>query len=440
MKEYLNYKNTNLPWLKKIPSHWTLSKFKFVSELVTGNSLNEDQKIKYESENSEDLPYISSKDIDVDFHKVNYDNGLRIPKKNNIFKTSPIGSFLMVVEGGSSGRKIAFLEQEVCFVNKLCSFYSDQITKFQFYFVQSSNFQDVFKLSMSGLIGGVSIASLKNFALILPSLEEQKKIVCFLDKNIFLINELLLKIEKKIALYEEQKDSIIYEVVTKGLNNNVKFKKSNIDWIGEIPCHWNLNKVGNNTYVKGRIGWKGLKNNDFKDSGPFLITGTDFNNDGSINWDLMYHVDQWRYDEDPYIQVKDKDVLITKDGTIGKVVYVKNLRGPTCLNSGIFLTRPLYKEYLPRYFYWILNSNIFKVFVEYNSGGSTIKHLYQNVFVDFKFPIPPLEEQLKMTNFLDEKINNIDRSISKEKNKIKLLKELKKTLISEVVTGKIKID
>ena len=81
MKEYLNYKNTNLPWLKKIPSHWTLSKFKFVSELVIGNSLNEDQKIKYESENSEDLPYISSKDIDVDFHKVNYDNGLKFSKK-----------------------------------------------------------------------------------------------------------------------------------------------------------------------------------------------------------------------------------------------------------------------------------------------------------------------------------------------------------------------
>ena len=102
------------------------------------------------------------------------------------------------------------------------------------------------------------------------------------------------------------------------------YKDSGVEWIGEIPSRWYLNKVGNNTYVKGRIGWKGLRSEDFIDEGPFLITGTDFNKDGSINWENMYHVDQERYDEDPFIQLQDHDVLITKDGTIGKVVYVGN--------------------------------------------------------------------------------------------------------------------
>ena len=99
-------------------------------------------------------PYVSSKDIDVEFQTVKYNNGLRIPRINNPLKISPKGSFLMVIEGGSSGRKKVYLEQDVCFVNKLCSFNSRENTKFQYYFIQSSNYQDKFKLSMSGLIGG----------------------------------------------------------------------------------------------------------------------------------------------------------------------------------------------------------------------------------------------------------------------------------------------
>ena len=212
------------------------------------------------------------------------------------------------------------------------------------------------------------------------------------------------------------------------------YKDSGIEWIGEIPNSWNFNKVGNNTYVKGRIGWKGLRSEDFIDEGPFLITGTDFNKDGSINWDNTYHVDQERYDEDPFIQLQDHDVLITKDGTIGKVVYVGNLKGPTCLNSGIFLTRPTKEEYISKYFFWLLNSNIFKVFVDYNSGGSTIQHLYQNVFVNFRFPIPPLSEQQQIVSFLDTKTTLIDSLIEKTYRKIELLKENRTSLIKEVVT------
>ena len=156
-------------------------------------------------------------------------------------------------------------------------------------------------------------------------------------------------------------------------------------------------------------------------------------------WDNIYHVNQERYDEDPFIQLRDHDVLITKDGTIGKVVYVGNLKGQTCLNSGIFLTRPTKEEYIPRYFFWILNSNIFKTFVNYNSGGSTILHLYQNVFVNFKFPIPSIHEQQEIVSFLDKQTGLIDNALSNEKKRIKLLKEYRQSLISHIVTGKIRI-
>ena len=272
-----------------------------------------------------------------------------------------------------------------------------------------------------------------------PPLEEQKLISRYLDKKTEQIDRLVEKIQKKIELLKEQRIALINQYVTKGLDPNVEMKDSGIEWIGEIPVHWNLNKVGYNTYVKGRIGWKGLTSEDFIDEGPYLITGTDFNSDGTINWDNVYHVDQKRYDEDPYIQLRDHDVLITKDGTIGKIVYVGNLKGQTCLNSGIFITRATNDEYIQRYFFWVLNSNIFKAFIKFNSGGSTILHLYQNVFVKFKFTIPPIQEQNEIVNYLDKQTKFIDHLLSNEEKRIKLLREYRCSLISSAVMGKVRI-
>jgi type I restriction enzyme, S subunit len=206
-------KDSGSEWIGDIPKHWNISKFKYVSSLYSGNSLNENQKIKFQSENSEDIPYISSKDIDSVLQNINYDNGLRIPRKNNNFKKAPIGSFLMVIEGGSAGKKIAYLEQEVCFVNKLCAFDSSENTKFQYYFVQSRIFQNKFKSLISGLIGGVSISNLKNIELILPSLQEQNDIVNVLDEKTKKI-DLLIKMENnRISLLTEHRKSLVSTVV-----------------------------------------------------------------------------------------------------------------------------------------------------------------------------------------------------------------------------------
>lgn len=213
-----------------------------------------------------------------------------------------------------------------------------------------------------------------------------------------------------------------------------KYKDSGVEWIGEVPSHWDKDRVKRTTYVKGRIGWKGLRSDDFIDEGPFLITGTDFHSNGSIVWDNMYHVSQERYDEDPFIQLRVDDVLITKDGSIGKVVHVDYLKGQTCLNSGIFITRPLDGRYTGRYFFWLLNSRVFQLFVDLNSGGSTIQHLYQNVFERFTFPIPPLPEQHQIVSFLDEKTSLIDDLINKKEQKIGLLKEYRTSLINRVIT------
>jgi len=163
------------------------------------------------------------------------------------------------------------------------------------------------------------------------------------------------------------------------------YRDSGVEWIGEVPDGWEIKKIKHTTYVKGRIGWQGLKSDEFIEKGPFLVTGTDFI-DGEVNWETCYHVLEERYNEDPYIQIRENDLLITKDGTIGKTAIVKNLPDIACLNSGIFLTRSISEDYITEFMYWILNSVVFSKFIDYTKTGTTINHLYQNVFVDFAFP------------------------------------------------------
>ena len=293
---------------------------------------------------------------------------------------------------------------------------------------------------VSGIRQGKNIAwdDFSDIYLLKPSLYEQKLISQYLNKKTSKIDSLIEKIEKKIELLNEQKTALINQYVTKGLDSNVDMKDSRFEWIGDIPKHWGCDRVGRTTYVKGRIGWKGLRSEDFLDEGPYLLTGTDFVN-GSINWSKCYRVDEERYAEDPFIIIQNDDVLITKDGSIGKIAHVREMRGPSTLNSGIFVTRPLNKKYLQRYFYWILSSSLFSKFIQYNSSGSTILHLYQNVFERFFFPLPPLLEQKVISQHLDKKTSQIDLLIEKIETKVKLLKEYHQSLISSVVTGKIRI-
>lgn len=203
--------------------------------------------------------------------------------------------------------------------------------------------------------------------------------------------------------------------------------------IEDFPEHWTLTRIKFNSLVKARVGWHGLKSDDFTEVGPYLVTGSDFKGK-FIQWKNCYHCDEERYEQDPYIQLTNGDLLITKDGTIGKVALVSQLDGKATLNSGVFVVRPLRSDYTTQYYYWLLLSRSFTDFVDYYKTGSTIAHLYQETFVNFKYPLPPYEEQQKIASFLDHETAKIDILIAKQEKLIELLKEKRQAVISQAVT------
>lgn len=218
------------------------------------------------------------------------------------------------------------------------------------------------------------------------------------------------------------------------------YKDSGVEWIGEIPVSWKLKRIKHTTYVKGRIGWKGLRSDEFlEESDSFVVTGTDFKK-GKIKWETCYQIPKERYDEDPFIQLKEGDLLITKDGTIGKIAIVKDMPKIATLNSGVFVTRPKTDDYKSEYLYWVLESDVFKSFYDHNKSGSTIQHLYQNVFNEFKFTCPTLEEQARINKYLNQKTKSLDKLIAKKEQLIKLLEEERTTIINQAVTKGINPD
>ncbi len=213
-----------------------------------------------------------------------------------------------------------------------------------------------------------------------------------------------------------------------------EYEDSGVQWLGEIPSHWETRPLKYSCSLKGRIGWNGLRSEEFQDTAfAYLVTGQDFIG-SEIDWSKCYQISQERYDEDPFIQLNNGDMLITKDGTIGKVAKVTNLDKPACLNSGIFVIKQKGSFFNQGFLYWMLSSNVLKEFNVYTQTGATIAHLYQNVFENMPCLLPPISEQQAIATYLDTVTSKIDEAIAQQQKMIDLLNERKQIIINNAVT------
>ena len=268
---------------------------------------------------------------------------------------------------------------------------------------------------------GLSVGIVSRLNVIYPeSIEEQGKII----KTLSEVDKLIFDQQKLIRKKKDIRQGTMQMLVT---------GKKRLDGFDGEWVKINLSK---NSKLKARIGWHGLTTAEYLNEGySYLITGTDFK-DGQINWSGCHYVDYDRYAQDPNIQVSNGDLLLTKDGTIGKVAYVADLTRPATLNSGVFLVKPITYAYTAHFMFYVLESSVFKDFLQQLSAGSTINHLYQKDLVKFDLYVPPTrEEQEAIAGILFD----MDSDIHRLEKKLSKYQKIKQGMMEELLTGKVRL-
>lgn len=291
--------------------------------------------------------------------------------------------------------------------------------KYFYYFFSKNFINEVEKYTAKSSVDSVRRAMIADMQFPHPEITEQKEIVKALSSFDTYIDDLAELIEKKKGI----RDGALEDLIT---------KKTRLNGFADDWTPVTFNQV---ITPKARIGWQGLKKHEYLRSGySYLIGGTDFNN-GTVSLDNISYVSKERYDMDTNIQVSENDVLVTKDGTIGKVAIVPELNKPATLNSGVFVFRTN-SRLVPAFLFRVLQSSVFRGFIDTLSAGSTIKHLYQKDLKKFEFEIPvDMKEQEAIAAVLtamDEEI----RDLETERNKIIQIRE---GAMDDLLTGRVRL-
>lgn len=251
------------------------------------------------------------------------------------------------------------------------------------------------------------------------NVSEQKEIAESLSKITVYIENLAMLIEKKRGIRDGALEDLICQ--------RTRLKGFADEWV----------KVSFNQVItpKARIGWQGLKKDEYLRCGySYLIGGTDFYH-GTISLDNIWYVSKERYDMDVNVQVVANDVLVTKDGTIGKVAIVPELSKPATLNSGVFVFRTT-DRLLPTFLFRVLSSSVFKEFIDTLSAGSTIKHLYQKDLKNFEFEIPTDKKEqdaiAKVLTAMDEEIEALETEQDK-------MIQIREGAMDDLLTGRVRL-
>ncbi|MBN3582820.1 restriction endonuclease subunit S [Algoriphagus aestuarii] len=438
MKKYQSYKDSEVEWIGEIPRHWEFKKISWCFETIgSGTTPKSNNEIFYENGNVNWLLTGDLNDGDITFTSRKITN--QAIEAHSTLKTYPKGSIVMAMYGATIGKlgilKIATTTNQACCV---LSKSKVVVEKYVFYWLLSSR-KDIINLSYGGGQPNISQDIVRNLRITCPPLPEQQQIVSFLDRKTQLIDNLIQHKEKKIELLKEKRTSLINHVVTKGLDPNVEMKDSGVEWIGEIPSHWKKKKLGYCVNLQGRIGFKGYKKTDFVEEGEGcrVIGGKHIDNSNKLNLSNPDFLHWDKYYESPEIMVKKGDLIISQRGTLGKVLYIDEDYGEMTINPSLVLVNKIKEN--PVFLWYYLQSDTILKIIDIEGSVTTIPMLSQEEISNFPVILPPSEEQQNIVEHLNTHTKEIDELIELEKNKTHLLKEYRQSIISEVVTGKIRV-
>jgi type I restriction enzyme S subunit len=426
---YESYKNSGIEWLGDIPLHWEVKRNKDFCQIKG--------RIGFRGYTKDDYVNAGEGALVIGATEMNGNGYILIknPQFISWFKyyESPEiileTNDILVVQRGSTVGKVAIVDESI----KIATINPSLVilkkikinNRFLLYYMMSSSVQAFIKTqTATTAIPMISQDQIGKYEICIPNSYEQTAIAQYLDTKTQAIDKKINLLTKKTETYKELRKSIINDAVCKGLDKGVKLKESGIEWIGKIPDHWEVKRLkAIAKTVKGR-------NLEYFDE-PFENSLPNLSLDFLRNDKVVFN--NYCYTKDKSQLADENDLIIIWDGAgVGEI-----LKGKKGFISSTTAKFAFDKTFSSKFFFHLRDS------IEYTlkqiPTGMGIPHLNPQVLNNFPCPAPPKQEQTVIANYLDEKTQKIDAIVSNIGKQIDSLKELRKTLINDVVTGKIKV-
>ncbi len=427
---YPVYRPSGIEWLGEIPEHWEVKRLKFVANTVMGQSPNSDDYTFEES----DRPFLQG----------NAEFGVENPTAKyyceTATKTAPAGSLLVSVRAPVGTLNMA----DRCYGigRGLCAVIPDQsllISRFAWHTLTVTR-HELWCIATGSTYEAVSADEVADMTVPIPPLTEQRAIAAFLDRETTRIDALIEKKRRQIELLQEKRSALISHAVTKGLDPNAKMKDSGIEWLGEIPEHWEVLKL---KYIASVQFSNVDKNSVEGEETVRLCNYVDVYNNDFITGDLPFMSATATKGEIRKFRVRRGDVIITKDSEswtdIAVPSYVSDKLDDVLCGYHLAQIRANTRLMECKYLFRAFSSKPINHQFQVASTGITRYGLGNYWLDNGLFLIPPLEEQLTIAAFLDRETARIDALIEKVEKSIELLREYRTALISAAVTGKIDV-
>ncbi len=443
MKAYTKYKDSGVPWLGEVPEHWGVKKLRVILRLR--NEKNDPIKTE------QILSLSIKKGVTLYSHKGRGGN----KSKNDLtaYKIAHVGDIVLnsmnVIVGAVGLSKYTGAISPVYYAIYPISNNID--IRFYEKIFKNKSFQNflliygkgiLIKKSNTGKLNTIRMKispdDIKSIILPIPPVFEQQQIARYLDWQTAKINRFIEARKKIIALLKEQKQNIVNEAVTKGINPDVEMKDSGVEWLGEIPVHWEVRRL------KQIVRFNPSKNENIKIASPeekvVFLPMEKISVDGNIDCSLKSELTQV---SDGFTYFAKNDVLIAKITPCfenGKGAFLSEL--DTAFGFGtteLFVLRPSPKIHGMFLRYLSSSRRFLEIGAQYMSGAAGQQRVQSSFLKNYELGLPPKEEQLMIVDFLKKETSLINKTISRTEREIELIEEYRTRLVSDVVTGKADI-
>jgi len=443
MKKYNEFKDSGIEWIGEIPKNWMVKRFDSIFDFSRGLPITK-QDLR-----SQGIPCVNYGEIHSKYgfkvvpeiHNLKYvDEEFLLTNDKSLLSRGDI-VFADTSEDIDGSGNFAYLDSDIPTFAGYHTIIARNRTEnyygFLAYFLDSIEFRNQIRSNVSGIkVYSITQSILKYSKFLIPSVEEQIQIANYLDTKTAEIDNIIAAKKKLIQLYEEEKATIVNLAVTKGINPDVKLKPSGVEWLGDVPEHWEVKPL--KYLIEGKLKYganESAEEENYKD--PRYIRITDFGNNGDLRHDTFKSLSIEKAQE---YMLKEGDILFARSGaTVGKTFQFKNHEGQACFAGYLIRATPNNELITSDFIYYFTKSPNYDSWKNSVFSQATIQNIGADKYAFIQIGFPSIEEQIEINQFISNKIRSKNKKIEKAKKLVELLTEYRTTLISEVVTGKLKV-